>query len=83
MPSSACRFHLQNWLIRDSHGVVELRADVVQPIDQTVLLSVDHKVQHCVRDKGERERVVEEEKAGNQTTMTAHETRHTRMTNDF
>ena len=35
--------------------------DFVQPIDQTVLLSVDRKVvQHCTKERAEKDRVVEE-----------------------
>ena len=52
-----------------------MREDFAQPIDQTVPLSADHRVvQHCARDTAETVRVVEEEKAGSHTTMTAHET---------
>ena len=52
---------------------------LTMPLDQTVLLCVDRRVvRHCerglARDTQERERVKEEEKAVNQTTMTAHET---------
>ena len=44
----------------------------MQPIDQTVLLSVDRVVvQHRARDTVERECAAEEEKAGGQTTTTA------------
>ena len=43
-------------------------------MDQTVLLSVDRKIQHCAKAPAEKERAVEDEKAVNQTTMTAHGT---------
>ena len=37
----------------------------MQPIDQTVLLSVDRVVvQHCTKNTVEKERVAEEEKGG-------------------
>ena len=46
--------------------------DFVHPVDQTVLLSVDRAVvQHCARDREDRECVAEEEKEGSQTITTA------------
>ena len=51
-----------------------MREDLVQPIDQTVLQSVDRKVQHNAREIVEKVRVVEVAEAGSQATMSAHET---------
>ena len=65
---------------RQRRWVHYLPEDFLQPIDRTVLLSVDRRVQHCARETAETERVVEENKAGSQTAMTAHETGPTRMT---
>ena len=83
-----CIFHHFSYLSRSCWFHHSIRKFVcvrglVWRIDQTVLLCVDQVVVHmCEKDKAERERVVEADKANSQTTMTARETWCARMTNN-
>ena len=56
-------------------NILAVQEDVVRPIDQVVLLSVDHVVvHHREKDTVERACAKEEELVGSQTTTTARET---------